>query len=271
MQRSASSGTGQGGFKPGHRSKNSITSLRDHGGLNSYSDHHVKSPLSREVLSTSEPQDLTKESSGTAPPISTSLPHDAPSAGNSSSHGTDNSDSTHGSHGRESESMKEPPAVPAKPEAGEGHQQQPQPPSTLPPEPTSVLGVDNKQVQKKQTLQQMRGLPDLYLADVSGSATTTVQDNSRSNHSNRSQHQHQHHHHHHHHQDINAMQEPLIRPPEPRSRVAMLQPFLAVAIHQEPLASITFREDAIMTSDRRGHIKVWKRPSNPPVSGTAGP
>ncbi|KAF9183720.1 hypothetical protein BGZ50_004106 [Haplosporangium sp. Z 11] len=52
----------------------------------------------------------------------------------------------------------------------------------------------------------------------------------------------------------------VVRPPEPRSHVAMLQPLMAKGIHQEPLASITFREDAIMTSDRRGHIKVWKRP-----------
>ncbi|KAH7059349.1 WD40-repeat-containing domain protein [Linnemannia elongata] len=52
----------------------------------------------------------------------------------------------------------------------------------------------------------------------------------------------------------------VVRPPEPRSHVAMLQPLMAKGIHQEPLAGITFREDAIMTSDRRGHIKVWKRP-----------
>ncbi|KAG0200124.1 hypothetical protein BGX28_006704 [Mortierella sp. GBA30] len=55
----------------------------------------------------------------------------------------------------------------------------------------------------------------------------------------------------------------IVRPPEPRSHVAMLQPLMAKGIHQEPLASITFREDAILTSDRRGHIKVWKRP--PPL------
>ncbi|KAF9929621.1 hypothetical protein FBU30_001410 [Linnemannia zychae] len=55
----------------------------------------------------------------------------------------------------------------------------------------------------------------------------------------------------------------VARPPERRSRVAMLQPLMATAIHHEPLASITFREDAILTSDRRGHIKVWKRPPPP--------
>lgn len=52
----------------------------------------------------------------------------------------------------------------------------------------------------------------------------------------------------------------VVRAPEPRSHVAMLQPLMAKGIHQEPLAGITFREDAIVTSDRRGHIKVWKRP-----------
>ncbi|KAF9174602.1 hypothetical protein BGX21_010400 [Mortierella sp. AD011] len=53
----------------------------------------------------------------------------------------------------------------------------------------------------------------------------------------------------------------VVRPPEPRSHVAMLQPLMVKGIHQEPLASITFREDAILTSDRKGHIKVWKRPT----------
>ncbi|KAI1308742.1 hypothetical protein EDD11_004180 [Mortierella claussenii] len=64
-------------------------------------------------------------------------------------------------------------------------------------------------------------------------------------------------HHHNNHSHSPAL---LVRPPEPRSHVAMLQPLMVKGIHQEPLASITFREDAIMTSDRRGHIKVWGRP-----------
>lgn len=57
---------------------------------------------------------------------------------------------------------------------------------------------------------------------------------------------------------INGVQ--IVRPPEPRSHVAMLQPMMAKNIHVEPLSGITFREDAIMTSDRRGHVRVWKRP-----------
>lgn len=57
---------------------------------------------------------------------------------------------------------------------------------------------------------------------------------------------------------INGVQ--IVRPPEPRSHVAMLQPMMAKNVHVEPLSGITFREDAIMTSDRRGHIRVWKRP-----------
>ncbi|KAK3825813.1 MAG: WD40-repeat-containing domain protein [Benniella sp.] len=52
----------------------------------------------------------------------------------------------------------------------------------------------------------------------------------------------------------------IVRPPEPRSHVAMLQPMMSKNIHVEPLSGITFREDAIMTSDRRGHVRVWKRP-----------
>jgi len=54
----------------------------------------------------------------------------------------------------------------------------------------------------------------------------------------------------------------VARPPERRSHVAMLQPLMATAIHHESLASITFREDAVLTSDKRGHIKVWKRPTS---------
>ncbi|KAF9421922.1 hypothetical protein BGZ94_008718 [Podila epigama] len=62
-------------------------------------------------------------------------------------------------------------------------------------------------------------------------------------------------------QAVNGTTTSYVRPAEPRSNVAMLQPMMAKSIHAEPLSSITFREDAILTSDRRGHIKVWKRPA----------
>ena len=169
-------------------------------------------------------------------------------------------------------------------EASEGGDQAVQPKDPINSLNTrDVGGGGGKQGFKKQTLQQSRGLPALHLypsqpsTDVSG----TTAENSKGSEqqqghalssifqSNRGQQpqlppQSQ---------EVNSTQEPLSRPPEPRSRVAMLQPSLAVAIHQEPLASITFREDAIMTSDRRGHIKIWKRPSSSrssdtPASGT---
>ncbi|CAG8706825.1 18796_t:CDS:2, partial [Acaulospora morrowiae] len=46
----------------------------------------------------------------------------------------------------------------------------------------------------------------------------------------------------------------------PRLEVAILQPITGRSIDGEPLCSITFREDSIITTCRKGHIKLWARP-----------
>ncbi|KAG0228869.1 hypothetical protein BGX31_006427 [Mortierella sp. GBA43] len=245
---STTQGTG-GAFKPGHRSKNSIASLRDH-------PHHpyTKSPRSQETPSTLEAQELNKRSSGGARLAQLTLASDPSVARNSDSH-------------HEGVSAKESPL--AKESETNDEQKQQQQPTAMSDDPDSSNSthlVDDKRERapKKLTLQQSRGLPDLHLYQPQLQPQPQPgTDNSGRVHSEQQGHalfqpprplqQQQH--------DVNSPQESLMmRPPEPRSRVAMLQPALSVAIHQEPLASITFREDAIMTSDRRGHIKVWKRP-----------
>lgn len=52
-----------------------------------------------------------------------------------------------------------------------------------------------------------------------------------------------------------------VHPCLPRSEVAILQPVMAKSIDSDPLCSITFREDSIITTCRKGHIKFWIRPS----------
>ena len=42
--------------------------------------------------------------------------------------------------------------------------------------------------------------------------------------------------------------------------VAVLEPFLVACIHTDPVSSLAFIADAIVTTDRTGVIKVWKRP-----------
>ncbi|CAG8610593.1 15912_t:CDS:2, partial [Racocetra persica] len=51
-----------------------------------------------------------------------------------------------------------------------------------------------------------------------------------------------------------------VHPCLPRSEVAILQPVMDKSIDDDPLCSITFREDCIITSCRKGHIKLWARP-----------
>ncbi|KAF9352108.1 hypothetical protein BGX34_000170 [Mortierella sp. NVP85] len=266
LQRSGSA-AGRG-LKSGHRKKNSLSSLRGHGGNSLFSGHHhhhTKSPLSQETVLTSESQSSSTEPSTAAvPPTSSTSSQDAPALGNSQKCGESISTVTN--------------------EPSEGGEQAAQPKDPISSLNTRDVGSGIKQGFKKQTLQQSRGLPALHLypsqpsTDLSGSTAENSKGSEQQQQghalssifqSNRGQHPQQPQQS----QEVNSTQEPLARPPEPRSRVAMLQPSLAVAIHQEPLASITFREDSIMTSDRRGHIKIWKRPSSSsssdtPASGT---
>ncbi|KAJ3105086.1 hypothetical protein HDU97_008490 [Phlyctochytrium planicorne] len=54
----------------------------------------------------------------------------------------------------------------------------------------------------------------------------------------------------------------IVHPVQSKREVAVLEPFMATSIHNEPLNSVTFREDAVITTDRMGGIKVWLRPSD---------
>ncbi|ORX92690.1 WD40 repeat-like protein [Basidiobolus meristosporus CBS 931.73] len=51
-----------------------------------------------------------------------------------------------------------------------------------------------------------------------------------------------------------------VHPALSKSDVAILQPVMTKSVHGEPLNSVAFREDAVITTCRRGHIKVWLRP-----------
>ncbi|KAJ9078128.1 hypothetical protein DSO57_1009828 [Entomophthora muscae] len=53
---------------------------------------------------------------------------------------------------------------------------------------------------------------------------------------------------------------PTLHPLIPRNQVVMLQPLMSVSVHSDPLCNLVFREDAIITTCRRGHIKIWGRP-----------
>ncbi|KAI9293316.1 WD40 repeat-like protein [Neoconidiobolus thromboides FSU 785] len=53
---------------------------------------------------------------------------------------------------------------------------------------------------------------------------------------------------------------PVLHPLKSRNQVMMLKPLMAQSVHQDPLCSIVFREEAIITTCKKGHIKIWKRP-----------
>ncbi|KAJ2881798.1 hypothetical protein H4R27_003860 [Coemansia aciculifera] len=53
----------------------------------------------------------------------------------------------------------------------------------------------------------------------------------------------------------------VVHPRMPRAAVAVLQPLVAVAIHDSPICSLQFSQDLLVTACRRGIIKVWKRPA----------
>ncbi|CAO3644822.1 unnamed protein product [Cunninghamella echinulata] len=52
-----------------------------------------------------------------------------------------------------------------------------------------------------------------------------------------------------------------LHPVVSKTEVAILQPTMVKTIHADPCAGVYFREDAIITTDKRGRVCVWKRPS----------
>lgn len=56
------------------------------------------------------------------------------------------------------------------------------------------------------------------------------------------------------------IQLPTIHPAQSKSQVPFLQPIVKQTIHPDPCVDIVFRQDAIITTDRRGRIRAWGRP-----------
>ncbi|KAF8973384.1 hypothetical protein BGZ46_009960 [Entomortierella lignicola] len=263
LQRRGSNGTIHGGsaFKPGHRSKGSITSLRGHGGHSLFS--HNKSALSHEVTLTEEhassKSTVLDSILGTREEVDKSLSSTITSSISSSSIGKSSSmtleaqplysTSESTSISGETSSMVSTVAMEDVVDDGNVNDYQ----QSVTTVSSNSTATDEKPRRKK--LYQSKGLPPLQIHNNIGGGLSSMFNTQRQQQQQQQQEQEQ-----------LTQQYQQQRPPEPRSRVAMLQPLMAVAIHIEPLASITFREDAIMTSDRRGHIKVWKRPSSAPLS-----
>ncbi|KAF9350441.1 hypothetical protein BGX26_011390 [Mortierella sp. AD094] len=286
MQRRGSNGTihGGGAFKPGHRSKGSITSLRGHGGHSLFSGLN-KSSLSQQVTLTCdhassedvavEPVTGTQEGANKAVSL-TAAPSISSSIGKNSNLTLDvpplSTNSESASISAETSSVL---STAVSEDVGDGSSS-----SNGNDDQQSVtttsgnsIATEEKPRRKKNAFKQARELPPLqiqhqHVNNSSNGGGTVAANNSKGGEYNQgnglsslfySQRQQQQQ------QQQQQLGESAMRPPEPRSHVAMLQPLMAVAIHNEPLASITFREDAIMTSDRRGYIKVWKRPSVEPL------
>ncbi|KAI1296068.1 hypothetical protein EDD11_007606 [Mortierella claussenii] len=276
VQRRGSNGTvhGPGGaFRPGHRNKGSITSLRGSGGHSLFSAGQSQSSLSQ-VVSTHEgdfhesennPSSVTTASASTLESTRSSLHQHRKISGASSESASISDESLSMLLTAVSEAAEN--AVLSHSTSGDTIR------STE--ENSSSFCSDDKvyqqhqQQHKKPTMQQARGLPHLQLHRPKYSTGNEKGSNEHgshglafvsvlNSHTQKNQPQQQQHS-----QQVAVAQEPVARSPEPRSRVAMLQPLMAVAIHHEPLSSVTFREDLVMTSDRRGHIKVWKRPTVP--------
>ncbi|KAH8548815.1 WD40 repeat-like protein [Umbelopsis sp. PMI_123] len=53
---------------------------------------------------------------------------------------------------------------------------------------------------------------------------------------------------------------PTLHPVLEKTRVAFLQPVMVQTIHADPCVGLYFREDVVVTTDRRGRVAVWKRP-----------
>ncbi|KAI9469659.1 MAG: WD40-repeat-containing domain protein [Benjaminiella poitrasii] len=55
--------------------------------------------------------------------------------------------------------------------------------------------------------------------------------------------------------------QPTLHPVLSKSQVAFLQPTIVKTIHGDPCIGVYFREDVIVTTDKRGRVNIWKRPS----------
>ncbi|KAG0082536.1 hypothetical protein BGZ92_011637 [Podila epicladia] len=281
---------GQGGFKPGHGSKGSITSLRGVGGHSLFDVKHTNKVLSQTTLK--EEEDPSSHPSTTRSGHEHErLDHQKDSMNESTSSllvGRRGSEQRSSIHSDSSSTTNVATASGANQQGAD---------QSL----ASRLSSEQQQPQQNAHKKASKTMPRLHTssnaASTSQSSNTTLsslfQFGTSSSNQNGPHHaphlsqqsvHHQHHSHaprsgrdsidasatkffrgdHHHHIfNNNGNGVHGVRPAEPRARVAMLQPVMTKIVHREPLASITFREDVMMTSDRRGSIKVWKRPQVP--------
>ncbi|KAH8553503.1 WD40-repeat-containing domain protein [Umbelopsis sp. PMI_123] len=54
---------------------------------------------------------------------------------------------------------------------------------------------------------------------------------------------------------------PIIHPAPNKNQVPFLQPIVVRSVHSDPCVDIIYREDAIVTTDRRGRVRTWTRPT----------
>ncbi|KAG2227191.1 hypothetical protein INT45_008435 [Circinella minor] len=68
---------------------------------------------------------------------------------------------------------------------------------------------------------------------------------------------------------LNAIQDqgPTVHPIQSKNQVAFLQPTMVKAVHADPCVGVYFREDVIVTTDRKGRVGVWQRP--PPSAASS--
>lgn len=62
---------------------------------------------------------------------------------------------------------------------------------------------------------------------------------------------------------------PIVHPVLSKTEVAFLQPTVVKTIHGDPCVGVYFREDVMVTTDKRGRVSVWKRPSPSPSNSYA--
>ncbi|GAA5817344.1 hypothetical protein MFLAVUS_010888 [Mucor flavus] len=60
-----------------------------------------------------------------------------------------------------------------------------------------------------------------------------------------------------------------VHPVQSKTDVAFLQPTMVKTIHGDPCVGVYFREDVIVTTDKRGRVSTWRRPSPTPASSVS--
>jgi hypothetical protein len=62
---------------------------------------------------------------------------------------------------------------------------------------------------------------------------------------------------------------PTVHPVQSKTEVAFLQPSMVKTIHGDPCVGVYFREDVVVTTDKRGRVSTWQRPSATSTTSTS--